>query len=231
MVITSFTCINKELITPEPMQPDHRTSQHCQFTHVVNLYPLSLHSCTTAKSSPQLFRALATPSASVARYLSNFLPLPEIAGALMEESERARACPAGLLEGLRQSNLWVRSLLCPLLLCQACSRGLQLLPGSSSSSGIPPKLHSGGIWHRPLRGLQVSTYPLVVFPQVAGEALLSCLKHRIFPFFFSYFGRLLQGCFSQLFPHCCAMFSPLLRLFPQHWVGWDWLWLAPAPVI
>ncbi|XP_068555049.1 RNA binding protein fox-1 homolog 1 isoform X6 [Anas acuta] len=76
----------------------------------------------------------------------------------MEESERARACPAGLLEGLRQSNLWVRSLLCPLLLCQACSRGLQLLPGSSSSSGIPPKLHSGGIiWHRPLRGLQETT--------------------------------------------------------------------------
>lgn len=216
MVITSFTCINKELITQEPMQPDHRTIQHRQFTHVVNLYPSSLHSHTTAKSSPQLFRALATPSASVARYLSNFLPLPEIAGALMEESERARACPAGLLEGLRQSSLWVRSLPCSLLLCQACSRGLQLLPGSSSSSGIPPKLQSGGLlWHRPLCGLQVSTYPLVAFPQVAGEALLWCLEHLIFPFFF-YFGRLLQGCFSQFFPRCCAMFSPLLRLFPQH---------------
>lgn len=215
MVITSFTCINKELITQEPMQPDHRTIQHRQFTHVVNLYPSSLHSHTTAKSSPQLFRALATPSASVARYLSNFLPLPEIAGALMEESERARACPAGLLEGLRQSSLWVRSLPCSLLLCQACSRGLQLLPGSSSSSGIPPKLQSGGLlWHRPLCGLQVSTYPLVAFPQVA-EALLWCLEHLIFPFFF-YFGRLLQGCFSQFFPRCCAMFSPLLRLFPQH---------------
>lgn len=230
MVITSFTCINKELITQEPMQPDHRTIQHRQFTHVVNLYPSSLHSHTTAKSSPQLFRALATPSASVARYLSNFLPLPEIAGALMEESERARACPAGLLEGLRQSSLWVRSLPCSLLLCQACSRGLQLLPGSSSSSGIPPKLQSGGLlWHRPLCGLQVSTYPLVAFPQVA-EALLWCLEHLIFPFFF-YFGRLLQGCFSQFFPRCCAMFSPLLRLFPQHWVGWDSLWLAPASVI
>lgn len=216
MVIMSFTCINKELITQEPMQPDHRTIQHRQFTHVVNLYPSSLHSHTTAKSSPQLFRALATPSASVARYLSNFLPLPEIAGALMEESERARACPAGLLEGLRQSSLWVRSLPCSLLLCQACSRGLQLLPGSSSSSGIPPKLQSGGLlWHRPLCGLQVSTYPLVAFPQVAGEALLWCLEHLIFPFFF-YFGRLLQGCFSQFFPRCCAMFSPLLRLFPQH---------------
>lgn len=230
MVIMSFTCINKELITQEPMQPDHRTIQHRQFTHVVNLYPSSLHSHTTAKSSPQLFRALATPSASVARYLSNFLPLPEIAGALMEESERARACPAGLLEGLRQSSLWVRSLPCSLLLCQACSRGLQLLPGSSSSSGIPPKLQSGGLlWHRPLCGLQVSTYPLVAFPQVA-EALLWCLEHLIFPFFF-YFGRLLQGCFSQFFPRCCAMFSPLLRLFPQHWVGWDSLWLAPASVI